>query len=310
MTVMPRAGGAGSGTALAALLAGYSVEVTTRDAKSLEQARTVLPAGTEVFVAALPKEKPDRQADIAAELRAMGHVPVPHIVARNIDDRAALDALLGRLAGEAGVDRALVLGGDRDKPAGLFDSALQLIETGLFERHGIRRVCISAYPEGHPRIPDAVLDEARAAKLAAAEARGLSVELVSQFCFDAAPVIRLAERLSNEGCKVPLRVGVAGPADRATLIKYAVICGVGPSLRALKERRDLARNMLSGETPDGVLSAIAQACSERPDLPIAGVHVFTFSSLARSAAWAAGHLARASRGDARDVIGGWNPSDG
>ena len=102
---------------------------------------------------------------MAVELRALGHVPVPHIVARHISDVADLDALLARLVREAGVDRALVLGGDRDTPAGAFDSALQLIETGLFERHGIRRLSISAYPEGHPRISDSELDRARTENL-------------------------------------------------------------------------------------------------------------------------------------------------
>lgn len=286
MTALPRAEDAEARPGLAELLRGYSVEVTTRDTKSLAQAQALLPAGTEVFVAALPKEKAGRQVDVAAALRAMGHVPVPHIVARNIADRAELDAVLRRLVREAGVDRALVLGGDRDRPAGAFDSALQLVETGLFEGHGIRRICISAYPEGHPRIPDYTLDAARAAKLAQAEARGLSVELVSQFCFDAAPVIALAERLRGEGCKARLRVGVAGPADRATLIKYAMICGVGPSLRALKERQGLALNMLSGETPESILRKIAETCRQQPDLPISGTHFFTFSSLAESARWA------------------------
>jgi methylenetetrahydrofolate reductase (NADPH) len=274
------------------ILDGYSVEVTTRDARSLSQVQPILPSGTEVFIAALPKEKPARQVEMAVELRALGHVPVPHIVARHISDVADLDALLARLVREAGVDRALVLGGDRDTPAGAFDSALKLIETGLFERHGIRRLSISAYPEGHPRISDGELDRARTDKLLQAEARGLSMDLVSQFCFDAAPIVAFAERLQSEGCKARLRVGIAGPADRATLIKYAMICGVGPSLRALKERQALTRSLLSGETPERLLSELSEARRQKPDLPISGIHFFTFSSLAESVTWAADCLKR------------------
>lgn len=278
--------------ALAELLNGYSAEVTTRDTKSLSAAQDILPPGTEVFVASLPKDRPDRQITVSTELRAAGLTPVPHIVARNIADRTALDGLLERLAREAGVDRALVLGGDRDVPAGVFDSAQQLLETGLFERYGFRRILISAYPEGHPRIADTVLDRARADKLALIAAAGIEAELVSQFCFESAPVIALAEKLLRSGCTASLRVGVAGPADRAMLVKYAMICGVGPSLRALKERQNLARTMLSGETPDIMLAEIAAECRNRPDLPISGVHLFTFSSLVKTAAWAAGHLGR------------------
>jgi methylenetetrahydrofolate reductase (NADPH) len=272
--------------ALAELLRGYSAEVTTRDGQSMGSAGRFLPSGTEVFIAALPKDKAERQVDAAVHLRAQGLVPVPHIVARNIPDLAAFDELLARLAGEAGVDRALVLGGDRDAASGAFDSSLQLLETGLFQKHGIGKLKISAYPEGHPRIGTEVLDQARAAKLALADREGFEVELVSQFCFDAKPVIAFAERLRQQGCKAPLRVGVAGPANRATLIKFAMICGVGPSLRALRERENLASNMLSGETPEAMLSEIALARHARPELAIRGVHFFTFSSLEKSASWA------------------------
>ncbi|MFT5775461.1 methylenetetrahydrofolate reductase [Hyphomonas sp.] len=276
--------------ALARLLAGYSAEVTTRDGRSLSTAGELLGAGTEVFLASLPKDKAERQIDAAVQLRAQGLIPVPHIVARNIPDAAALDELLARLAGEANVDRALVLGGDRDDASGIYDNSLQLLETGLFQKHGIGKLKISAYPEGHPRIANKVLDEARAAKLALIERDGFEVELVSQFCFEAQPVIEFAQRLRQQGCKAAFRVGVAGPADRGTLIKYAMICGVGPSLRALKERQNLAKNMLSGETPEAMLSEIALAQDARPELGISGVHFFTFSSLEKSASWASEHL--------------------
>ena len=72
-------------------------------------------------------------------------------------------------------------------------------------------------------------------KLAAAKARGLDAYLVGQFAFDAAPIVSLARRLREAGIDAPYRVGIAGPAKRTTLIKYALMCGVGPSLRALRE---------------------------------------------------------------------------
>jgi methylenetetrahydrofolate reductase (NADPH) len=242
-----------------------------------------------VFIAALPGDSADKLIAAAAQLRRSGLIPTPHIVARNIEDRRELDDLLGRLVGEAGVDRALVLGGDRDKPTGEFDSSLQLIETGLLQKHAIRRIAIGCYPEGHPRIDDAILDQARAAKLAAAASAGLDVTLVSQFCFDAKPIIGLVRRIRAQEVTAPFRVGVAGPASRTTLIKYAMMCGVGPSLRVLKERQDLALSMMSGETPENLLSEIALECARDPQLGIAGVHFFTFGSLAKSAEWAEMH---------------------
>ncbi len=273
--------------ALSGILRNYSAEVTARDKKGLDAAAEMMAPGSEVFVAAIPGESVDRIVAACANIRKSGLEPVPHIVGRNIESKAALDELLARLAGEAGLKRALVLGGDRDKPEGEYHCSLQLIQTGLLQKHGVTRIGLAWYPEGHPRVDDKVLDEARAAKLKAAAEGGLDVWLVSQFCFDPKPVVALARRIRAEGVTAPLRVGVAGPAERSTLIKYALMCGVGASLRALKERQDLAKNVLTGETPESLLSEVAEAQQGQPSLGISGVHFFTFGALAKSAQWAA-----------------------
>lgn len=271
---------------LAALLDDYSVEVTSRDAASVAAAAATMRPGTEVFVANLPREGADVLVAAARTLKLAGLSPVPHVVARNIAGPRELGDMLARLTAEAGVERALVLGGDRDDPAGPFDAALQLVETGAFQRAGIRRIAIGCYPEGHARIPADALAGALRDKLAAAADAGLDVLLVSQFVFDAAPVVAFAEGLRRQGVAAPLRVGVAGPADRAKLIKYALRCGVGASLRVLRERGELARNVLAGETPDEILGAVADAAAARPELAITGAHFFTFGNPAGSIGWA------------------------
>ncbi|WP_028033219.1 methylenetetrahydrofolate reductase [Chelativorans sp. J32] len=272
--------------ALAGLLGTYSVEVTSRDTKSLADVSRILPRGTEVFVANLPTESADVLIEAAARLRSAGLIPVPHIVARNVASKRDLEHMLAGLASKAGVERALVLGGDRDQPAGEFDAALQIIQSGLLEKNGIRRIAIACYPEGHPRIPGDVLRAALKAKIAAAASAGLDVLLVSQFAFDPAPIIDFVSELRRDGMEAPVRVGVAGPADRLKLVKYAIRCGVGASLRVLRERSELARNVLSGETPDDLLGQVALAQASDPSLGIAGVHFFTFGDPARSARWA------------------------
>ncbi len=184
------------------------------------------------------------------------------------------------------MDRALILGGDRDTAAGEFESGLQIIQTGLLEKHGIKRIAIGCYPEGHPRIADSVLDRAMIDKIAAANNAGLEIILISQVCFEAGPIIALAKRMRRDGITAPLRVGVAGPAKITTLLKYAAICGVGSSMRVLTQRSALARDLLGGETPETVLAQIAQAQSDDATLGVSGVHFFTFASLANSIDWA------------------------
>ena len=274
-----------SGT-LKGLLGEYSTEVIPRDRRCIEAAAELLASGSEVFIAAVPGETPDEMVTAAARLRASGLTPVPHVTARNLANLQDADRLLGRLRDEAGLDRLLALGGDRDQPAGELHSSLQLIESGLFARHGIGRVFIACYPEGHPTIPEPVLEEARAAKLRLAADQGLEVTLISQFCFNPRPIVALARRMRAQGIEVPYRVGVAGPADRGTLLRYGVMCGLGPSLRALARRRGFGRNLASPETPEVLLTKVSQAQAAEPALGVSGVHFFTFGALARSAGWA------------------------
>jgi methylenetetrahydrofolate reductase (NADPH) len=279
--------GANLGTApLVALLETYSIEVTARDATTFDRLVGRLPAGAEVFVANIPNDSLDLLVKAAARVREIGFVPVPHIVARNIQDLAELDSLMKRLAAEAGVDRVLSLGGDRDKPLGTLDASLQLIESGAYEKHGVRHVTIACYPEGHPRIGEQVLWQALDTKIAALTRRGLEIRLVSQFTFDPEPILAMAKRFRGAGITAPLRVGVAGPASRAKLIKYAMRCGVGASLRALTERKSMASSFLGGETPDELLNFVALASAGDAALGIEGVHFFTFGAPESSVEWA------------------------
>jgi methylenetetrahydrofolate reductase (NADPH) len=274
---------------LAALLGHYSVEVTAKDRKGIEAAREVAPKGCEVFVANLPNDNMDRLIEACTTISKAGLNPVPHMVARNTASRDELDDTLARLVGEAGIDRALILGGDRDDPVGPFDASIQLIQTGLFEKHGLRKVAIGIHPETHPRVPDAIMHAAQPVKVREAEARGLEVYLVSQFGFEAQPYIDMARRLRGDGILNPIRVGVAGPTSTTKLIKFALMCGVGASLRALREKESLAGNMLSGETPEALLTQLAAAQAADPTLGFDSVHFFTFGALDKSVAFAEEH---------------------
>lgn len=262
------------------LLQVFSVEITPGDEKSLAVAKD-LPKGTEVFIASLPKGNLDAVVHAAARLRRAGMTPVPHLAARNLASGAELDDLLRRLAGEAGIDRALVIGGDRDEPLGPYEWSLQILNSNLLQRHGIRTVHLSCYPEGHPRIDNERLAQARREKIAAAERQGFEIELISQVCFESAPMIAMLRDLRQQGVVHPVRIGLAGPTKATTLLKYALICGVGPSVRALREKESLAKNILTGNT-ERLLWELAQAQAGEPALGLSGIHFFTFGSLSRT----------------------------
>ena len=276
---------------LRGFLDGTSVEVMPRTAAKIEDFRSLLPEGTRVYIAHIEGTPIDEMIATARRLSAEGFAVMPHLPARIIRDAAELDRWIGRYVDEAGVSQALVLAGGVARPAGAFTDSMQLLETGLFRKHGLTRLHVAGHPEGSRDIdPDggtANVDAALLRKQRFAEDAGIDMAIATQFAFDAAPVIAWAERLAAMGIALPIHVGVAGPAKLQTLIRFAIACGVGPSLGVLQKRaRDLTK-LLKPFEPTGVLTDLAAHKAVHPDSLIAGAHVFPLGGIAISAAWLA-----------------------
>lgn len=267
----------------------YSLEVTPRDNDAFEAVARLLPPLTEVFVADLPDQEPDLLIEACARYRRAGFRPVPHLVARNIDGVDKLRFLLERLVGDADVERALVLGGDRSKPVGPFKEALDLIGTGQLSEHGIRQIALACFPEGHPSIPGDELQHALEAKLAAAAQGDLDVLLVSQFLFDTRPLLDYTRGLRASGIAAPLRAGLAGPADAETLLRFARELGVGASKRVMRTRAAEPEERAADQSPQALTAALVAAQAAEPSLGIEGFHFFAFGSTAETIAWANRH---------------------
>jgi methylenetetrahydrofolate reductase (NADPH) len=268
---------------IGALIAGCSLESTAHARSIAEACAAPLAQGTSVYITALPGDAPGAVIDAATRLRKAGLEPVPHLGARYFAVAGELDACLTRLVAEAGVRRVLAIGGDIDQPRGGLSSSRDLIATGLLEKHGIARVGLAAYPEGHQRIPGKLLAAELAAKIAALRQRGLAPYVVTQFCFDAAPIEAFVTRFAADFPDVPVHVGLAGPAKVTTLLKYAAACGVGTSLRALSRRVSLGK-LLTESGPEPIIGALLR--DARVSRQIARLHVFTFGGIQRTAEWA------------------------
>jgi len=262
--------------------------VNSNDPKVMDAALTRLDPGTEVFLTWIPGANPMDLVGPAARLRRAGLVPVPHVGARNIESTDQLERLAASLAGDAGVDRVLVIGGDRATPAGPYDSSLAVMQSEVFQKLGIVRIAIAGFPEGNPNISENTLDEVLNAKLNFAGAAGLQAAIVTQFCFEAAPIVEWLRRIRARGINVPVRVGVAGPAGLLTLGRYAVRCGIGNSLRVLTEKPSFAK-LLVEKGPEPIIRGIAGAAGTEnaAHLPfgIAGLHFFVFGGFNKTVDW-------------------------
>jgi methylenetetrahydrofolate reductase (NADPH) len=268
---------------ITALVAASSVEISPRDPLAGEALRDLFAADTTILVAHPPSATPDDVVAACVRLNRAGFNAIPHVAARRLQSLIAASDFLQRAAGEAGIAEALVIGGDADLPAGPFRDAASLLESGVLECYGFDRVRLAAYPEGHPLITHQALEAALDAKLALARRHGLAPSLVTQFGFEAAPILKWIAALRARRVDCPVRIGVAGPASVASLARFAVRCGVGASMRALARGHTAFARILSEAGPDGLIGALV--ASEAAGTEIDGLHVFTLGGVARTAAW-------------------------
>ena len=272
------------------LVTACSIEISPRDDFAGERLRELFDPGTTVFVNHPGSVTHHDIVAACARLRQAGFNPVPHIAVRRLASFTQANDFLHRAAGEAEVRAVLIIGGDPDHPVGPFPDAYDLLASGLVGHHGLRSVAFAGYPEGHPRISSRALDEALRAKVTLARRQGLDVSLVTQFGFDAAPILRWIATLRTQDIVCRVKVGIAGPATVATLAKFAVRCGIGASLRALARGHTAFARILAEAGPDVLIGALV--AEEEPGRPIDGLHVFTFGGVRRTAEWISGYLRR------------------
>lgn len=274
--------------ALPGFLDGFSIEVMPRTAEKIADFRAILPAGTQVFIAHIEGTPFDDMLATAARLAREGFAPVPHFPARIIPDRATLQDRVARYR-DAGVRDALLLGGGVNSPAGEYDSSMQLLDTGLFG--DFRHLFVAGHPEGNRDIDrdgsDKIVMEALGWKQEFARRTGAEMAMVTQFCFEPDPVIAWADRLQAAGIGLPIRIGVAGPAKLQTMLKFAIACGVGPSLRVLQRRAKDVTKLLTPFEPDDFLNALARHKAANPQFGIDAVHFFPLGGITATTDWVA-----------------------
>jgi len=276
---------------LEAFLDGYSIEVMPRTAEKVEDFAALLPKGTRVYIAHIEGTPIEDMVRTAKRLAGAGYPVMPHFPARIIKDRATLDNWIAMYRGEAGVDQALLLAGGVDQPHGDYHSSMQLLESGAFG--DFKRLHVAGHPEGNrdidPKGGIENVSEALRWKQAFSDTTDADMALATQFAFEAGPIIDWADSLKEAGITIPIHIGIAGPAKLQTMIKFAIACGVGPSLRVLQRRaKDVTKLLLPFE-PTDVLTELAAHKAANPDSNIERVHFFPLGGIKTNANWAIEH---------------------
>ena len=276
--------------AVEAFLKDYSIEVMPRTAEKVENFRDILPEGTRVYIAHIEGTPIEEMVATAKRLNAEGFPVMPHFPARIIKDKATLGDWIARYQGEADVNQALLLAGGVTTPHGEFDSSMQMMETGLFDAAGFKRLHVAGHPEGNKDIdPDGSIQNVMDAlrwKQAFSERTDAKMALATQFAFDAKPIIKWADSLIDAGIDIPIHIGIAGPAKLQTLIKFAIACGVGPSLKVLQKRAMDVSKLLLPYEPTDVIAELAAHKAANPNFNISHVHFFPLGGIKTNATWA------------------------
>lgn len=239
---------------------------------------THLPEGVEVAVTADPERGMGPTIELAVELSRRGFDVIPHIAAQLIVDRADLESHLARLA-EAGVERALVVGGVADSP-GVYADAGALLDEIEVIGSPFREIGIAGYPEGHHVIPDEPIDRSLIEKAPYAG------WITTQICFD---VPRLEEWIGETraaGVDLPIWIGIPAVADLTGLMSLGMRIGAGRSLQFMFEHPRVVSRLLrpGGRKASELVLNLGESAADE-SLGVAGFHLFTYNQVRAAERW-------------------------
>ncbi len=220
-----------------------------------------LPAIKDTYITLLPGGDYVETTKKAGDLTKKGFNPVPHFPARAIENETQLKEYVSRCK-DVGVKQALVIGGSRE-PVGDFDSSIQLLETGYFEK---MKIGIAGHPEGSPDISDLKLEKAMKDKKPYAD------YIVTQWLLDSQPIIDFISKQT-----VPVHVGITGPLKITSLIKFANIVGAKNSLNFLKSNFSKALDLIKPKDPNDLIGKV----KSHTDF----FHIYTFGGLKETNKW-------------------------
>ena len=271
---------------IASLVSDFSIEVTPASADRIVSFADHLVPGTSINVTFLPGSSVDDTIKVSRRIYEEGFRPVPHLAARNFESPKSLEQTLDDLTSLANVEEVLIIAGGLDNPLGPYHSTMQILNSGFLEKYYIKKIGVAGHPEGSPDISNSEIDAALHEKNTWARDTDIEVYIATQFCFEATVILDWETRIKKLGNTLPIHIGLPGLATLKTLLKFAQMSGIGPSMRVLtRQTKNLARLVMTQE-PDIVITDLTSSIVGDPGSLIKKVHFYPFGGLAKTAAWA------------------------
>jgi len=210
-------------------------------------------------------------------------VATPHLAARSVPSASQLDEWLDELS-EAGCHRLMLIAGDPLAHRGPYRDTLDVLNSGLLEKHGFTHLGLAAHPDGHLHASESDVRSALEIKKAYARDKGVQMWLVTQFVFDMTNFANWLDDWEEAFDFLPVHVGLAGPSSLASLMRYAARCGVATSVKMMLTNRN-SRRLMSSWSPDDQLKELYELCGDHVSRRLKGLHLFPFGGLERAARW-------------------------
>jgi len=247
-----------------------------------------LPAGATIAITTSPQLGIDRTVEKSEMATQEGFEVVPHVAARYVEDRAHLEEIARRLT-EAGVTDIFVPGGDREEPAGEFESAYDLL-TALEEMdYEFEEIGITGYPEGHEFLDEETLAESMRKK------EPYATYIVTQLCYDPEAVLEWIEDIRARGVDLPVEIGIPGVMKYQRLMQISQKVGVGDSVKFLKKTTGIfgfVKQLIGSRgtyEPDDLVDGFGPHVDDE-DYGIRGIHIYTFNQTPDTESWRRGRL--------------------
>lgn len=259
--------------------------------KSVDAGIEALPANSLVSVTASPVKGLDATMELTDRIRNAGHRPVPHIAARLVEGPEHT-AKIAKWMKTEGYSTLFCVAGDAEEPAGPYEGAHAFLSDLFAQDHGLTKVGITSYPDGHALISSEICHEQLHAKQALLAEAGVDGWASTQMCFDTDLIVRWLRSERDAGFTLPVHLGIPGVVDRSKLMTMGVRLGVGASLRFLKKNRAAVTKLMApgAYDPDDILEPMM---NDLEALNISGLHVFTFNQVEATETWRQAVIAEA-----------------
>ena len=208
--------------------------------------------------------------------------PITHLPARTMKNLDHVRQFLSQVRERTDSKKILVIGGGGNQ-LGQITSSLEILNSGLLAENDFNEIGIAGHPEGSPDISQETIDNFLNDKFELTKTKGLNLELVTQFFFDAAPFINWCEELTKKKITIPVRVGFPGPASFKTLLNFGLMSGVGNSINFLKKNSSKVSDLLTKTSNDEMLISLAEFANKNS--PLKSFHCFPFGGFEKTCLW-------------------------